>query len=175
VGDDDDAMDNEDWLMSEDVAEDLPTALVISDIDDPDGPGAETVQVIGSPELHLMPDAVCVVLRAFTSGGDSTEKLEDVEIELVDEGDVSVGLRREIPPRWSAFPTDDGLVAGKTWACFRPGPEQCEMWRSLEGKPVGARYTIHATGIQAFTGAYLIDTRNQDAILGLCDGSPAAP
>ena len=47
---------------------------MVDDIDD-DGVGTETVQLIGSPEIILMPDAVCVVLSAFTSDGDSTERL----------------------------------------------------------------------------------------------------
>ncbi len=170
VGEDDDGMDNIDWLMSQEVAEELPEVAVIDDLDDSGDEGPiEIVRFLDPPKLVLVEDSGCLILTAVTAEGDSTEKLGEVNFGLVSAGDDPLQILRSIPPLWGAMSTESGLVAGKLIACFSPGPEQCEMWWSIEKPSLLVEISVLDEGVEPVHEVIPIEPEVRRKALELCD------
>ncbi len=108
------AMNNEDWLMLGDADQESPDVELTTDVDPPVS-GQEVVRFTAAPKAFMMENLVCLVVTAHVSGGDSTEKLEATSMEMVGVEHLRLGPWWWLPKRWSAFSTDDALVAGKAF------------------------------------------------------------
>ena len=139
------ALDNEAWLMDEDEADEHPEVPLVTDVD-PDLPGDEVVQFVGDPKVWLDEDAVCVLVAAATSEGDASEKLEEAEVELLDDGGERIDIEPEFPSRWGASARSGApLIAAKTVACFPLASRHCE--RTAGTGPARYRITLAAPGL----------------------------
>ena len=96
------AMNDEDWLMLGDSDQEMPEVELTTDVDPPVS-GQEVVRFTADPKVFMVGELVCLVLTAHLSGGDSTEKLEAVVLELVGKEQLPLGIRQDLPRRWSAF------------------------------------------------------------------------
>jgi hypothetical protein len=85
---------------------------------------------------------------AVTAEGDSTEKLGEVDFGLISEDGDREQILRGVPLLWSALTTAGGLVAGKLVACFKPGPEQCGAWWSIEDPRLVVRISVLDEGVE---------------------------
>jgi hypothetical protein len=170
VGEDDDGVDNVDWLMSQDVADEMPDVPIVDDLDDsgPDAP-IELVRFLAPPKLVLVEDSGCIILTAVTAEGDSTEKLGETSFALISEDDERLEFLRSVPPLWSAISTESGLVAGKLVACFRPGPEQCEAWWSVEKPRLLVEIAVLDVGVQPVHEIIPIEPDVHRLALEVCD------
>jgi hypothetical protein len=170
VEEDDDGMNDIDWLMSQDIAEDLPEVPIIDDLDDSgdDGP-IELVRFLDSPKLVLVEDSGCIILTAVTAEGDSTEKLGETSFGLISEDGEQLQLLRNVPPLWSALSTDSGLVAGKLIACFQPGPAQCEAWWSIEQPRLIVEIAVLDKGVEPVHEIIPIEPEVRCKALEVCD------
>ena len=150
------AMNDMDWLMLGNAEEEEPDVPEITDVDPPPK-GQETVQFLGPPKTFVIADTACMLVTAFTSGGDSPKKLDKVVFELIGGGFNSRYLQHVVPSHWSAVTTDTGLVAGKTFECYEPDPESSE-YQSLQN-PKGLRLavTLEAEGTDPQTEEFPLD------------------
>jgi hypothetical protein len=122
------------------------------------------VRFTADPKVFMVGELVCLVLTAHLSGGDSTEKLEAVVLELVGEEQLPLGIRQDLPRRWSAFTTDDALVGGKAFECYKP--EQAAYDAVTAQAPGSAQLaiTLHAEGVRPHTRLFPIDPAIVQAI-----------
>jgi len=170
VQEDNDGMDNTDWLMSREVAEELPEVPVIDDLDDTgDGGPMEVVRFIDPPKILLVEDSGCILLTAVTANGDSTEKLGEVNFGLISADGDRMQILRNVPPLWSPMSTEDGLVAGKLIACFQPGPEQCEAWWSIEKPRLTVDISVLDEDVEPLREIIEIEPEAHRRALEVCD------
>jgi hypothetical protein len=157
------AMNDEDWLMLGDSDQEMPEVELTTDVDPPVS-GQEVVRFTADPKVFMVGELVCLVLTAHLSGGDSTEKLEAVVLELVGEEQLPLGIRQDLPRRWSAFTTDDALVGGKAFECYKP--EQAAYDAVTAQAPGSAQLaiTLHAEGVRPHTRLFPIDPAIVQAI-----------
>jgi len=150
------AMNDQDWLMLGDADQETPDVELTTDVDPPVS-GQEVVRFTAAPKAFMMENLVCLVVAAHVSGGDSTEKLEAAAFELVGGEHRSLGIGRDLPKRWSAFATDDGLVGGKAFQCYEP--EQASYDLLIAQAPGSAQLaiTLHAEGVTPHTRLFPID------------------
>jgi hypothetical protein len=118
-------MNDEDWLMLGDAEAETPDVPLVTDLDPPPD-GAETLHFLSPPRTFIVDDAVCLLLTAYTSGGDSPQKLDQVVWEVVGSTSEAYHFGPLVPGRWGAMSTPDGLVAGKNLECFQLRPETHE-------------------------------------------------
>ena len=150
------AMNDEDWLMLGYAEEERPDVPEITDLDAPPK-GRETVHFLDPPRTFVGSDIACVLVTAYTSGGDSPQKLDYVVLELRGGGFHPGYLRRIVPGRWSAMTTQTGLVAGKTFECFRPDPETIEPLSLQDPNELRLAVTLEADGIDPHTEEFPLD------------------
>ena len=157
------AMNDEDWLMPGDADQESPDVELITDVDPPVS-GQVVVRFTAAPKVFMIEDLACLVVTAHVSGGDSTEKLEAAAFEVVGGEHVSLGIWLEIPKRWSAFTTDDALVGGKAFQCYKP--EQAAYDAVIAQAPGSAQLaiTLHAEGVTPHTRLFPIDPAIVQAI-----------
>jgi hypothetical protein len=168
------AMNDEDWLMPGDADQETPDVELITDVDPPVS-GQEVVRFTAAPKAFMMENLVCLVVTAHVSGGDSTEKLEAAAFEVVGGEHLSLGIREDLPKRWSAFATDDGLVGGKAFQCYEP--EQAAYDRLIAEAPGSAQLaiTLHAEGVTPHTRRFPIDPAIVQAIGEILRAREEAP
>jgi len=150
------AMNDEDWLMLGDAEEEEPDVPIITDLDPPPA-GAETVRFLHPPRTFIVEDSACMLVTAYTSGGDSPEKLEQVVFEVIGGSFDTYYFQRVIPSRWSAISTNDGLVAGKTFECYRPDPESYELLKAEDPESMRLAVTVEADGADPHTVEFPLD------------------
>jgi hypothetical protein len=170
VQEDDNGMDDIDWLMSQEVAEELPEIPVIDDLDDSGDEGPiEMVRFLGRPKLILVENSGCLVLTAVTAEGDTTEKLGEASFGLISADGDRMQILRRIPPLWSALSTEDGRVAGKLIACFQPGPEECKVWWSMENPRLMVEISVLDDGVEPVHEIIPIEPEMHRTALAVCD------
>ncbi len=150
------AMNDEDWLMMGDAEEERPDVPEITDLDPPPK-GQETVHFLNPPRTFIVSDTVCLLVTAYTSGGDSPQKLDQVVFELLSDGIYPGSLQRDVPGRWSAMTTEAGIVAGKTFECYRLHPDARELLSQHEPKELRLAVTLEAEGIDPHTEEFPLD------------------
>jgi len=157
------AMNDEDWLMLGDADEEIPDVELTTDVDSP-ASEQEVVRFTADPKVFIIEELVCLVLTAHLSGGDSTEKLEAAALEVVGGDHLSLGIRQDLPKRWSAFTTDDALVGGKAFQCYKP--EQAAYDAVIAQAPGSAQLavTLHAEGVTPHARLFPIDPAIVQAI-----------
>ena len=160
------ATNDADWLMLGDAEEEEPEVPIITDLDPPPA-GAETVHFLDPPRSFIVDDSVCMLITAYTSGGDSPEKLDQVVFEVVGSTVDSFYFQRVIPSRWSAITSDHGLVAGKTFECSRPDPESYELLKTQDPESLRISVTLGAQGLDSHTKEFPPDAELVRAILEL--------
>ena len=160
------AMNDEDWLMLGDAEEEEPDTPIIVDLDPPPV-GPETVRFLEPPRIFVIDGAVCILVTALTSGGDSPQKLDQAVGEVVGGTNDSYLLQRHVPGRWSAMSTPDGLVAGKTFECFRPNQESAALIRAEDPQSLRLAVTLEAEGSDPYTEEFPIEPELVQAILDL--------
>jgi hypothetical protein len=109
-----------DWLMLGDAELERADLTIVTDLD-PQGEDPETVRFLDDPKMTIVDNRACLLVTAQTSWGDSSEKLEPVVFEIVGGTESIYYFYPTYPGRWSAFSTENGLVAAKTFECFVPG------------------------------------------------------
>jgi hypothetical protein len=170
VQEDDNGMDNVDWLMPSEVSEALPVVPIIDDLDDSGDEGPmEIVRFLDPPKLLLVEDSGCIVLTAVTAEGDSTEKLGETSLGLISADGNQRQTLRNIPALWSALSTENGLVAGKLIGCSRPGPEQCEAWWSIEAPRFIVEISLLDDGVEPVHEIIPIEPELLQTALEMCD------
>ena len=170
VADDDDDMDNLDWLMSEEVAEESPEVPIVDDVDDSGDAGPmESVRFLHPPKAYFVGDSSCLVLTALAAEGDSPQKLGEVDLALVSDDSEQEFDLQTVPPLWSATYSASRLVAGKLVVCFRPGPQQCEAWWSLESASLRVNVSVLDEGVEPVHEIIPIDPGVRRAVLAACD------
>lgn len=175
VAEDDDGMDNFDWLMSEEVAEESPEVPIVDDVDDSGDAGPiEGIRFLHPPKAFVVDDSGCIVLTALAAEGDSPEKLGEVSLALVSDDGEQEFFLQTVPPLWSATYSESRLVAGKLVVCFRPGPEQCEAWWSLESPGLLVKISVLDEGVEPVHEIITIDPEARQAVLEACDPFGAA-
>ena len=160
------AMNDEDWLMLGDAEYERPDEPIVVDLDPPP-PEPETLRFLHSPKLFVVDGAVCVVVTALASGGDSPEKLEQPLGNFVGGATRFFGFQRTMPGRWSALSTDDGLVAGKTFECYLPGPETATLISAEDPMSLSLAITLEAKGDEPFTEEFPIQEKTVEAVIEL--------
>ncbi len=160
------AMNDEDWLMIGDAEEERPDVPEITDVDPPPK-GQETVQFLGPPKTFVIADTACMLVTAYTSGGDSPKKLDKVVFELVGGGFNPGSLRHVVPGHWSAVTTDTGLVAGKSFECYQPDPERNELRSLQDPKSLRLAVTLEAEGTDPQTEEFPLDADFAQEVLRL--------
>jgi len=160
------AMNDWDWLMLGDAEEEEPAVPIITDLDPPPA-GAETVHFLDPPRSFIVGDSVCMLITAYTSGGDSPEKLDQVVFEVIGSTVDSFYFERVIPSRWSAITSDDGLVAGKTFECSRPDLESYELLKTQDPESLRISVTLGAQGLDSHTKEFPTEAELVRAILKL--------
>ena len=158
------AMNDQDWLMLGDAEQEEPDVPIITDLDPPPA-GAETVHFLDPPRTFIVEDSACMLVTAYTSGGDSPEKLEQVVFEIIGGSFDTYYFQRVIPSRWSAISTDDGLVAGKTFECYRPDPESYELLKAEDPESMRLAVTLEADGADPHTVEFPLDPEVVQAML----------
>jgi hypothetical protein len=160
------AINDADWLMLGDAEEEEPEVPIITDLDPPPA-GAETVHFLDPPRSFIVDGSVCMLITAYTSGGDSPEKLDQVVFEVIGSNVDSFYFQRVIPSRWSAITSDHGLVAGKTFECSRPDPESYELLKTQDPESLRISVTLGAQGLDPHTKEYPTEAELFQAILEL--------
>ena len=160
------AMNDEDWLMLGDAEEDEPEVEPITELDPPPA-GQEVVRFAAPPKMFVVEGAACGVVSAYTSGGDSPAKLEAAELEVFGAGGAPLGIRRDLPMRWSAFSTEAGLVAGKTFECYEPTRESLERLGGMDAGSLEVAVTLSAEGMEPYTGRFPMAPEFLRALLAL--------
>lgn len=166
------AMNDGDWLMLGDAEEEDPEVPIITDLDPPP-PGAETLHFLGPPRTFIIDNSVCMLITAYTSAGDSPEKLDQVVFEVIGGTVDTFYFQRVIPSRWSAMTTDDGLVAGKTFECSRPDPESYELLKSQDLESMNIAVTLGAQGTEPYTREFPLNPDLVSEILEIARLIPA--
>ena len=165
------AMNDEDWLMLGDAEQEDPDTPIVTDLDPPPV-GSESVRFLDSPpRLFVVDGAVCILVTALTSGGDSPQKLDQAVGEVIGGANNSYPYQRQVPGRWSAFSTDDGLVAGKTFECFRPNTETQDFVRAEDPTSLRLAITLEAEGADPYTEEFPIKPETVQAVLELASAS----
>lgn len=139
-----------DWLMLGDAEFDSPELPVVSELD-PQGSEPETISFLGAPKTMMIEDRACLLVTALTSNGDSSEKLEPVVFEIVGGTESVYYFYPTVPGRWSAFSTQDGLVAAKTFECFVPGLITYDLLSAAPPASLRLAVTLQADGTDAYT------------------------
>lgn len=165
------AMNDEDWLMLGDAEAEQPDRPIVVELD-PLPAGPETVSFLEPPRLFVIEDSVCVVVKALVSAGDSPAKLDKVVGEFIIEVNESLMFQRAVPGRWSAMTTDRGLVAGKTFECFRLDQESADFVRTDSPQPMQLAITLEAEGSDPYTEAFPIDPKIVRAVLVVVREAP---
>ncbi len=168
------AMNDEDWLMPGDADQESPDVELITDVDPPVS-GQEVVRFTAATKLFMMENLVCLVVTAHLSGGDSTEKLEAAEFEVVGGEHLSLGIWRDLPKRWSAFAADDGLVGGKAFQCYEPKQTSYDLLIAHAPGSAQLAITLHAEGVTPHTRLFPIDPATVQAIGEVLRASEEAP
>jgi len=160
------AMNDEDWLMLGDAEEELPDVPDVTDVDPP-VKGQETVQFLNPPQTFVVADTACMLVTAYTSGGDSPQKLDKVVFELIGGGFNPGFLQHVVPGHWSAVTTEAGLVAGKTFKCYEADPESSEVISLQNPQGLRLAVTLEAEGIDPQTEEFPLDAEFVQEILEL--------
>ncbi len=150
------AINDGDWLMLGDAEEEAPDVPLITDLDPPPD-GAETLHFLGPPRLFIVDEVVCLLVTAYTSGGDSPQKLDEAVVEVVGGTVGAYDFQRVVPGRWGAMSTQDGLVAAKSFECLRPGPETYELLTAQDQQSLILSVTLEAEGIDPYTEDFPLD------------------
>lgn len=150
------AMNDEDWLMLGDAEAEAPDVPLITDLDPPPD-GAETLHFLDPPRTFIVDDFACTVVTAYTSGGDSPQKLDEAVVELVGGTVGAYYFQHVVPARWGALSTQDGLVAAKNFGCFLPGPETYELLAAQDPQSLSLSITLEAEGIDPYTEVFPLD------------------
>jgi hypothetical protein len=158
------AMNDEDWLMLGDAEAEVPDKPIVVDLDPPPA-GPESVSFLEQPKLFVIDGSVCVLVKALASGGDSPAKLDKVVGEIVAGTNEPFMFQRDVPGRWSAMATDSGLVAGKTFECFRPDRESADLVRAKDPQSINLAITLEVEGSDHYTELFSIDPEIVRAIL----------
>ena len=164
------AQNDEDWLMLGDAEEEEPVVPIITDLDPPPA-GPETIRFLDTPRFFIIDNTACVLVTAYTSGGDSTEKLDVVVLEVIG-GMHAHYFQRVVPGRWSAVSTSDGLVAGKTYECFTPTAENHEFLSAEKPESLRIAVTLEAAGTDPYTEEFPLPQEFLKNILELAKRSP---
>ena len=168
------AMNDEDWLMLGDAEAETPDVPLITDLD-PLPAGAETLHFLNSPRLFIVDDLACILVTAYTSGGDSPQKLDEAVIEVIG-GTVAVyNFQQVVPGRWGALSTQDGLVAAKNFGCILPGPETYELLAAQDPQSLSLSITLEAEGIEPYTEDFPLDPEFIQAMMDIASlaGQPS--
>jgi len=160
------AMNDEDWLMVGDAEEETPDVPDITDVDPPPK-GQETVQLLEPPRTFVVADTLCMLVTAYASGGDSPKKLNEVVFEVIGGGFDPGYLQHIVPGYWSAMTTDAGLVAGKTFECYEPDPENVELISLKNPDDLTLAVTLEAEGTDPQTEEFPLDADFVKQILQL--------
>ena len=150
------AMNDEDWLMLGDAEAEKPDEPIVVDLDPPPV-GPESVSFLEPPRLFVIDGSVCVLVKALTSGGDSPAKLNKVVGEFVAGMNESFMFQRAVPGRWSAMSTASGLVAGKTFECFRLDQESAALVRAEDPQSINLAITLEVEGSDPYTEVFPVD------------------
>jgi hypothetical protein len=142
-------MNDEDWLMLGDAEAETPDVPLITDLDPPPA-GAETLHFLSPPRTFIVDDTVCLLVTAYTSGGDSPQKLDQVVWEVVGSTSEAYHFGPLVPGRWGAMSTQDGLVAGKNLECFQLRPETHEWLLTQDLQSLSLAVTLEAEGIDPY-------------------------
>ena len=168
------AMNDEDWLMPGDADQETPDVELTTDVDPPVS-GQEVVRFTAAPKGFMVEDLICLVVTALVSGGDSTEKLEAAAFEVVGGEHLSLGIWRDLPKRWSALATDDGLVGGKAFQCYEPAQNSYDLLIAQAPGSAQLAITLHAEGVTPHTRLFPIDPAIVQAIGEVLRAREAAP
>ncbi len=84
-------------------------------------------------------------------------KLDQVVFEVIGGGFYPGYLQLVVPGRWSAMTTEAGIVAGKTFECYRLAPEARELLSQHEPKELRLAVTLEAEGTDPHTEEFLLD------------------
>jgi hypothetical protein len=160
------AMNDEDWLMTGDAENERPDIPEVTDLDPPPK-GKETVHFLNPPRTFVIADAACILATAYTSGGDSPLKLDNAVFELIGGGFYPGYLVRGVPGRWSAMTTGAGLVAGKTFECYKPDPEVIDLLSLQDPKELRLAVTLEAEGTDPHTEEFPLDADFVRQVLNL--------
>ena len=150
------AMNDEDWLMTGDAAEERPDVPEVTDLD-PLPKGQESVHILNPPQTFVIADTACMLVTAYTSGGDSPKKLDKVVFELIGGGFDQGYMQQGVPGRWSAMTTEAGIVAAKTFECFQPDPENSGLLSLQDPKLLRLAVTLEAEGMDPHTDEFPLD------------------
>jgi hypothetical protein len=150
------AMNDEDWLMLGDAEAEVPDMPIITDLD-PLPDGAETLHFLDSPRMFIIDDLTCIVVTAYTSAGDSPQKLDDAVLEIIGGAVDTFAFAHAIPGRWGAVSMQNGLVAAKNFGCFLPGPETHELLVAQDPQSLSLSVTLKAKGIDPYTEVFPLD------------------
>ncbi len=150
------AMNDEDWLMLGDAEEEQPEIPLVTDLD-PVTESPLTINFIERPKAFMQGDSVCLLVTAVVVGGDSTERLDEVVFEIVGIDARSFMFRRAIAGRWSAVPTADGFVGGKTFECYQPEPETIALLSGVKLNELEIAVTLEARGVEPHTENFPVD------------------
>ena len=150
------AMNDEDWLMLGDAEAEESDVPLITDLDPPPD-GAETLHFLSPPRMFIVDDVVCILVTAYTSGGDSPQKLDQVVWEVVGGTSEAYHFWPLVPGRWGAMSTPDGLVAGKNLECFQLRPETHEWLLTQDLQSMSLAVTLEAEGIDPYTEDFPLD------------------
>ena len=161
-------MNDEDWLMLGGAEEERPDVPVVTDLDPPPK-SQETVHFLNPPRTFIVADTACMLVTAYTSGGDSPSKLDEVVFELVGGGFYPGHFQHVVPGHWSAMTTEAGLVAGKTFQCYRPDPEstEFELLSLQDSEELRLAVTLEAKGIDLHTEEFPLDANFVQQLLQL--------
>ena len=161
------AMNDEDWLMMGDAEEERPDVPDVTDIDPPPK-GQEIVRFLDPPRTFVVADTACMLVTAYTSGGDSPKKLDKVVFEVIGGGFNPEHLQHVVPGHWSAVTTEAGLVAGKTFECYEPDPERSSDFLDLKDpEELRLAVTLEAEGSDPRTEEFPLDAEFVQELLEL--------
>jgi hypothetical protein len=147
------AGNSEDWLMLGDAEYDDAEFPDVPDLDPP-AEGEETIVFVREPRTLIVDNNACVLIEAVTSAGDSTEKLEPPELEIVGGTIGAYAFRPTFPGRWSAFSTEDAWVAGKIFGCFQPTEATYQALGEQDPAALALAVTLAADGAEPQTAEF---------------------
>ena len=160
------AMNDEDWLMLGEAEEETPDVPDVIDVD-PLPKGRETVQFLNPPQTFVVGDNACMLVTAYTSGGDSPQKLDKVVFELIGGGFNPGFMQHVVPGHWGAVTTEAGLVAGKTFKCYEADPEISRLQGMEDPGKLRLAVTLEADGIDPRTEEFPLNREFVKQILEL--------
>lgn len=160
------ATNDQDWLMLGDAEEEEPEVAIVTDID-PQPEGEETISIPNPPKMFVLDSTACILVSAIASGGDSTEKLDQGTVRVVGGSLDEYHYEKIVPSRWSAFATQDGLVGGKTFACFVPEQAAVEEFRKQDPATLEIEVTIEADEIESASHVYPVPESFYEAFIEL--------